>query len=475
MLLLFFASSVPVYRMILVLYLCTVFIPIDSWQNELLEEVQVRGYSVTNFPSVRPYDIQIVDYPAEGMLWSNIWLPNLSSHLRSDTVDVMRLKPTLFYEWSTGTVFLQPVLKFGDDSLPPSKEFEDVVMADYERVYVRHTSGIFSIFIGRERFAIGPSPRYNLLLSGYSAPLDWLHYSLQSPKLKFSFFISRLDDLYSKPLEYSGDTISQYINARRYLTIKRFDYSPTKWLNFGLSEGAVFGGEDFALEMYHFNPIALFQAYQYNYSEDMNLFLSVDGKVFLSNISFYLSLLIDDFQLEKDPNDEPNHWGTNIGAEFADPFGLKNTFWMVEYTAVSRYTYCHFVPYQRFKYRGTSIGSPFGPDYDEIYTKFIYHIMPRFDAYAQFSYQRKGESNIDAEWPIPENPRVSGTAFPQDNFLSGDLQKSANFGVGFRLFYHSWFMCDAFIGYLHIKDFHHIRDESEGFAVFRLQLNVINL
>lgn len=461
--------------MILVLYMCTIFIPIDSWQNEILEEIQVRGFHFTNFPSVRPYELQILDYPADDVLWANIWLPNLSAHLRSDTVTVLRLKPALFYQWSTGTVFLQPVFKFGEDSLHPSKQFEDLFSADYERAYMKHTAGIFTIFIGRERFAIGPSPRYNLLLSGYSVPLDWLCYSLQSPKLKFSFYISRLDDLYSKPLEYSGDTISEYINAKRYMTIKRFDYSPTEWLNFGLSEGAVFGGEDFALEMYHFNPLVFLQAYQFNYGKDMNLFLSVDGRIFLSNLSFYFSFLFDDFQLEKDQNNEPNHWGLNIGAEFADPFRLKNTFWMIEYTAVSRYTYCHFVPYQRFKYLNTPIGSPFGPDYDEVYTKFIYHITPRFDVYAQISHQRKGQSNIDSEWPIPEKPRVSGTFFPSDNFLSGAVQKSYDFGLGARLFSSSWFMCDAFIGYSNIENFRHTRDESERFLIFRFQVALVKL
>ncbi len=461
--------------MILVLYLWTIFIPIDSWQSEILEEIQVRGCHFTNFPSIRPFELHILDYPVEDMQWATIWLPNVSAHLWSDTITVLRIKPALFYQWSTGTVFLQPVFKFGEDSLHPNKQFENLFSADYERAYMKYTADIFTIFIGRERFAIGPSPRYNILLSGYSAPLDWLHYSLQSPKLKFSFYISRLDDLYAKPLEYSGDTISEYINARRYLIIKRFDYSPSEWLNFGLAEGAVFGGEDFTLEIYHFNPLVLLQAYQYNYDEDMNLFLSVDGRIFLNNVSFYLSLLFDDFQLEKDPNNEPNHWGVNIGAEFADPFRLKNAFWMIEYTGVSRYTYCHFIPYQRFKYLNTPIGSPFGSDYDEVYSKFTYHVSPRFDLYTQISHQRKGESNIDSEWPIPENPRVSGTSFPSDNFLSGTIQKSLNWGIGIRLFYDAWFMCDAFIGYSSIENYRHIRDESERFFNFRLEVALINL
>ncbi len=461
--------------MLILLFIFTVYLPIDSWQNELLEEAQVRGSHFTNFPSVRPYEIQIQEYPIEDELFSKLWLPNLSADFSYDTVEVLRLKPAVYYVWSLFSVSIQPVVKFGADSLPPFRKFENMFSADYERAYLRMTHANFTMTIGRERFAIGPSPRYNLLLSGYSAPLDWFHYTVQSSRIKFSYYLSRLDDLYTKPLEYTGDTITQFINAKRYLTIKRFDYSPTAWLNFGLSEGAIFGGEDFALEIFHLNPVVLLQAYQFNWGKDANLFMCLDGKIVLNNMSFYISLLIDDFQLEEDPNNEPNHCGVNVGAEFADPFQLRNTFWITEYTAVSRYTYRHFVPFQRYHHRDTPIGSPYGPDYDEFYTKCIYHLNSRFDFYSQISYMRKGESYVDSLWPIPENPRVSGTSFPEQNFLSGVVQKSFHIGLGFRFFHSLWLASDVTLGYFYADNFEHRIGASKNSVTFRLQIDFINL
>lgn len=469
------------------LFILSVYLPIDSWQNDILEEIQVRGMRFTNFPSIRPYETKDINISENDILYDRLRLLNLSANFsRYDPVRVLRLKPTIFYDWSaftrldskhpTGfTVFIQPVVKFGEDSLPPSKEFMDLFSSDYERAYMKLDHTNFNIFIGRERFAIGPSSRYNLLLSGYSTPMDWFSFSLHSDKLKFSFYLSRLDDLYTKPLEYAGDMITDTINAQRYLTVKRFDYSPAGWLNFGVSESAIFGGENYSLEIFHFNPVVFIQAYQYNWNKDVNFFLNIDGKIFLKNLAFYVSLLIDDFQLEQDPNNEPNHLGMNFGVEFADPLSITNTFWLIEYTAVTRYTYCHFIPYQRYHNYDTPIGSPYGPDYDEIYTKFIYHLNSRFDVYSQISHLRKGESRIDSIWPIPENPRVSGTSFPEQNFLTGVVQKSSNIGFGFRYFHSHWFVSEFLIGYSYLRNFGHEDDITKKSLLLKLQVDLINL
>lgn len=459
----------------ILLFILAVYLPIDSWQNELVEEMQVRGVHFTRFPSVRPYDIAELDLADGHFLSDRLWLPNLSGKAYYDTITVLRLKPSVYYDWSGFSICVQPVVKFGDDSLPPDKVFADLFSADYERAYVKYQSEHAGIFIGRERFAIGPSPRYNLLLSGHSAPMDWLHFSLQSRKLKFSYYLSRLDNMYTKRLEYVGDTIVEYIDAARYLSIRRLDFSPAEWLNVSFTEGATFGGKDHILGIYDFNPVILLHAYQYNRDKDANIFFHLDAKIFLKNLCFYGALLVDDYQLESDPNNEPNHLGVNVGFEWADPFNVSNIFWMIEYTAVTRYTYCHFVPYQRYQYLDTPIGSPFGPGYDEVYTKFSYHLNPKIDLYSQMSYFRKGEAAIEAVWPIPEYPRVPGTLFPEENFLFGTIQKSVEIGFGLRFFHHHSIVSDLYIGYLQCKNYQNRINETKKIPVFRLTIDIINL
>lgn len=447
---------------------CSFYFPIDSWQTEVLEELQVRGEFRPAFAGIRPFSID-QDDPALCHVQNKLWLPVFSTTAYHDTISTVRLKPSFAYAWRSFVLMVQPVVKFGDDSLPPDNEFMDLFSSHYERAYVAFESRYADLFVGRERFAVGPSPRNNLLLSGCSAPMDWIGYALRAKRFKLTFFLSRLDDLFTKPLEYIGDTITQYIDAQRYLTVKRLDIVPFEWLHLGLTEAGVFGGEHYSLEAYHFNPVVFLQAYQYNWGKDVNFFLQFDAKCFFNNVCIYGALMMDDFQLETDPNNEPHHLGFNVGLEAADPFRLSSTFWMVEYTAVTRFTYTHFVPYQRYQYLGTPIGSPNGPDHDEFFGKVVYHASPIWDVYAQTSYVRKGDMGITDPWPIPE-PREPGTYFPEDNFLGGVVQKSRSISFGVRVFPSATIAGDIMIGITQVDDYRHATSEEERF--FSLQASV---
>ncbi len=460
--------------LILSFFIFKIFLPIDSWQNEYLDEIQVRGHHLSRFPSVRPYDFK-KDIKVADPLSRRIGLFNLSGNLEIDTIKVVRLKPCLFYKFSDFTFFMEPVLKFGKDSLPPNNFFMGLVASDYERAYVKFQNKNLLFFLGRERLSIGPSPVYNILVSGYSSPMDWLNLSLESNHLKFSFYLSRLEDLFTKPLEFVGDTITQYIKARRFLSIRRLDYSPADWLNFSFSEGTTFGGENFALNIYHFNPIILLHTYQYNWNQDVNLFFHLDGRLFFKNLSLYGALLVDDYQLEKDPNNEPNHLAVKLGGEIADFLNIRKSFVILEYTAITRWTYCHFIPYQRYKFRNTPIGAIYGNDYDNIFIKYIYHYNRKSDWYTTFSYLRKGESTIDAIWPIPEQPRVPGTKFPEDNFLSGCIQYSYLAGAGCRIFLQHHACVEFFLGYLYIRNFEHIDNNSKKSVSVKFQIDLLNI
>jgi len=448
------------------------YFPIDSWQTEILEELQVRGEYQPLFPGLRPYMIDRDD-PALSAVQHKLWQPVFSMTMYADTVRAARLKPSFAYSWKAFSLMVQPVVKFGEDSLPPNKKFMDLFSSHYERAFIKFESRYAHVFIGRERFAAGPSSRNNLLISGCSAPMDWVGYALQGKRFKLSFLLSRLDDLYTKPLEYIGDTITQYITAERYLTMKRLDFIPFKWLHLGFTEVGIFGGEHYSLELYHLNPVVLLQAYQYNWGKDVNFFFQFDAKCFFTNWCVYGTLIMDDFQLEVDPNNEPHHLGFNIGMEFADPFNLRSTFWMFEYSAVTRFTYTHFVPYQRFYYRMTPIGSPYGPDHDEIFGKVVYHGGATWDLYTQVTYLRKGETWINDPWPIPEYPRVPGTTFPEDNFLAGTIEKSLSFGVGGRLFLTSFIAGDVMVGFTAIDNYQHVGDQDKVFMIGKAHLHIL--
>ncbi|MGB9720423.1 MAG: capsule assembly Wzi family protein [bacterium] len=459
----------------LLLFILSIYFPIDSWQSEFIEELQVRGLYFTKFPGVRPYtDLEFDSSSIIDEDFDRLWLSNFSLKVKFDTIRVARFKPMVNYNFYDFSLYLQPDVKFGTDSLPPNKVFKNLFSADYERVYARYENKIFSAFIGRERFSIGPSPRYNMLLSGYGPPLDWFHYSLTARKIRLSYYLSQLDDIICKPFEYVGDTITTLINARRYLIIKRLDISPVQWFNCSFSEGATFGGENYALTPYHFNPLVFIHTLQHNWGKDANLFFHLDSRIFLKNFSIYSALLVDDYQLEPDPNKEPNHFGINLGIEFADLL-LPNSFAIIEYHYLSRWIYCIYAPYQRYMYYRHPIGFPYGPDCDELYVKYVYHFNNSIDLCVSGSYLRKGETNVNTPWPIPENPRVPGTSFPDNNFLSGIVENTVNINLGIRYFYGKILFYEANIGLIDIQNYHHSSSESKKSLQCNMHIDFLRL
>ncbi len=304
--------------------------------------------------------------------------------------------------------------------------------------------------------------------------MDWLHYAIKAKIICLSFFLSRLDDMKCKPLEYQNDTITTIINAQRYLIIKRLDFSPYNWFNCSFSEAATFGGENYTLYPYQFNPLVFLHTFQHNWDKAANLFFHLDAKVFLPGKAFYGALLIDDYQLEPDPNGEPNHYGVKVGIELADVM-TKKSFVVIEYSFLSRWIYAIFAPYQRYEYAGHPIGFPYGPDCDEIYAKWLKHLSNCFDFYLGGSYLRKGETNVNTAWPIPEEPRIPGTFFPENNFLSGVVEKTFSIDFGIRFNLQNRLVYDVSAGYLYIKNHRHAAGAEKKTICFKLNANLLKL
>ncbi len=471
--------------MIIIAIVLSIFYPVDSWQNILLDEIQVRGLQMTGVPGIRPYNLPYGEPPRFAafpcvlddlteVLQHRLWISSISGALSFDSVKTFRLRPALYYDWADFSLMIRPVVKFGDDSIPPFNKFMDLFAGDNERAFVRYDNRYFGAFVGRERLSIGPSPRYNMLLSSSSFPADWLSYYFQAGMVRLSMFMSRLDNMNCKPIEYIGDTVTQEITAKRFISIRRLDVAPCEWLNLSFSEAALAGGEELDLSFYYLTPLVLIHTNQYNYGHEANIFFHLDAKITLKNIALYGALLVDDFQLEEDQNSEPNHLGVNVGIELAD-FLVKKTFVLCEYTIISRYAYCHFFPFQRYEFRSIPLGYPYGPDCDNVFLQPLYHMNAALDVYGTAEVLRKGSVTIDSLWPIPENPRVPGTRFPTQNFLSGVIQRSVSAGFGFRYYYRRQLAVDCSAGATWHSNYHNIEGDSKTAPYLKVQVDIINL
>lgn len=468
-------------------------LPIDGSYDQVIDELRVRGIFISKYTGLKPYSTHRLDLSHRNLAGVESWLlarvnrdvPFLEARWVSDTTNTTRLKVNLFYENDNLAFLIQPVFKMGKDSLHPRRVFKDLVAADYERAYITVFLGNFDLLIGRERVSIGLSPYDNLILSGKGIPLDLIMGSYDSGLFRITMLFSRLNDIYDKIVDFIGDTTGYKTSQLRYITIKRLDLSlrdiflrlglqsleSTNAITFGLSDACVFGGEDVFPDLFYLNPLTIGYISQWTRGDDSNTLLCIDSRVDLNNFGFYVQWLIDDFQYSEDENGEPNHTGWNLGIQLVDPLGLKKTFFMTEYTRVSRWTYTYFRPAGRYNYDGLPLGHSSGPDFDKLSLYFIYHLNEKIDIASDFDYKRKGETRLKSLWPIPEMPRVPGTYFPENNFLSGVVENTSCVSFGLRYDDLPRISIDSKVRYTRINNFRNVEDKEKFY--WGIELSVL--
>jgi hypothetical protein len=360
-------------------------------------------------------------------------------------------------------VLAAPLFKVNNDGTHPQCYFRDKVGFDYKVGYLSYESDLCAI-IGREKLSWGPSIRSNLLLAEERSPLfDMVSLSYSSSLWKFSMFATRLDDIYGDSVEFVDDTLKSIGRMTRYLIGHRIEVSWKDLLSVGFSEVVLCP----SLELYYLTPVFFYLPYEPNLRPevDHNFIWSFDIRLFLHNLSLYSEFLVDDIQYSPDLWGEPNHLGLNLGAQFADPFNIKRTFFHLEYTMMTRWVFTHPRIWHRYQYRGYPIGNKLGPDFDELYGKLLYHVSRSLDIYISSSFVRKGEGRIDSKWPIGF-PASEDERFPEDNFLSGTIEKRGGFNLGVNLFT-SNLDVKVELGYIMIQDYTHFPTISLGVEFYR--------
>lgn len=303
------------------------------------------------------------------------------------------------------TLFIEPIIKFRGSTEYPNRLWQDFMVADYLKGYIKVAGFGTSLTIGREPIKWGPSPRKSLLISGNAPPFDLVKLSYKNPKLKFTFFGTQLDQLFT---------------ADRYLTGHRVEYSLKNSINIGISEVALFGGYDKLLELYYFNPVLLYYPYQWHHNSQVNILFGTDFKWVLSKVILYGELMVDDFPWKQSEAREHPKIGINAGAEWV----LGRNYFLMEYSTVSRWTYDHLTPWQRYTYMGYDIGNPYGPDFDEIFVGAEHHLSKRLDLLVDASFLRKGEGTIDETYP---------DEFPEEYWLTGDISNIYKIQAGVQV------------------------------------------
>lgn len=309
------------------------------------------------------------------------------------------------------TIFIEPIIKFKASPEYPSRLWQDFVVADYLRGYVKLAGFGTALTLGRETIKWGPSPRKSLVISGNAPPFDLVRLSYKNPKLKFTFFGTQLNPI---SLSYKD------VQINRYFTGHRLEYALSNSLNIGVSEVALFGGENKTPDLYYFNPVVIYYPYQWHHKSEVNILCGMDFKWLVRNMAFYGELMVDDFPYEQSEKGEHPKIGVNIGAQCA----VGKNYILAEYTAVTRWTYDHLVPWQQYTYMGYGIGNPYGPDFDELFVGIIHHLSKKIDVLFDVSAVCKGSGTIDEPYPAK---------FDEEYWLTGNLKNIYKPQLGIQL------------------------------------------
>jgi len=274
--------------------------------------------------------------------------------------------------------------------------------------------------LGRDSLRWGPAYQGSLILSDNAPPLDLLKYSGTIDlndwggnfgQVNFTKFFSLLD-----PLE----------GQNRYFLGQRLEYKPLETLTLGLSETAIISQGSSIL---FYNPLPFVPPYYATWwiasmlsPQEVNCNVALDMELnFLPGIKLYGEWMADDFIFFPEENPYPNRTGFIAGAYFADPLGLGNTDFRVEYTHINNYVYYPTHPWQDYLYQGEYIGHPLGPDADQLYLELIHGLSDKLNLSLSYNYERHGEGQVGV--PLPSDPQVAN----ENIFLSGIIEKDQTF------------------------------------------------
>jgi len=318
--------------------------------------------------------------------------------------------------------------------------------------------------VGRDNMKWGPGYQGNLILSDNPPAFDMIKYSGTIDlsdlgeglgNLNFTKFFSLLDTLDGQ---------------NRYFSGQRLEYKPFDSLTLGLSETAIISEGSSPL---FFNPLPFIPPYYATWwiasifsPQEVNCNVSLDMELnFQPGIKLYGEWMADDFIFFPEENPYPSRTGFLAGAYFANPLDTGNTDFRIEYTHINNYVYFPTHPWQDYLYLGEFIGSPLGPDADQLYLELTHRLSDKFDLSLSYTHERHGEGQVGI--PLPSDPIIAN----ENIFLSGIIEKQQAYQAEISYNISPQWELSASATLENIENKDNTAGENESNTYFQMELN----
>jgi hypothetical protein len=360
---------------------------------------------------------------------------------------------TLVNRTTTDQAFKKDPTYYGDTS--------EWILGRIEDAYVKLDFNRFSVFGGRISRNFGFLGKPSLIVSDNPFSYDHFGFHFTTSRLYFAFYFGRLNNLNSYDSQADN---AQTVDANRYFSIQRGSLKFGDNFHLGLTQAALYGGENKQLEFFYLNPMNLYYIDQRNNKSQMNGFWAVD---FLwlpsSKMSLFSQWLIDDVIVNNEPgqNDRaihPDRMGITSKLILTDILGLGSMLHL-DYTRIGNWTYMSYRTWENYTFYGRSLGYPEN-SVESISIKYRYFGKPPFLPQMELKWRRHGEQDINAVFGDSRDKFPIGTVehsfeadirirympsnilffdletkyYSADNYLNVDGQKKDDIKILFSVF-----------------------------------------
>lgn len=262
---------------------------------------------------------------------------------------------------------------------------------------------------GRDKVGWGPIRGGGLMLSGLAPSFDLI-------KLHFDLGPSTFTWLH-------GELRSDF--SHKWIAAHRLELSLSKSLDVGLQEVVIYGRR--GVETAYLNPMLPYLVAEHTLGDRDNVSIGLDFDFrTVRNLKFTGELFIDDlFAPWEILND---FWGNKLafglGADWADPFGLRDSHLVFEYVRIEPYVYTHEDSVNVFEHYASGLGRSMHPNSDRVGVEAGHRFSLEFQAAATFSIQRHGRGDRR----IPHRPEDGETK----SFLGGTVERVIRSGLDMR-------------------------------------------
>lgn len=183
-----------------------------------------------------------------------------------------------------------------------------------------------------------------------------------------------------------------YILPRKYMRANYLTYAATKWLNLGLFEATILGGDRLHLAL--FNPLLYADIPSTSGNIRDRHYFGFDAKAnLLHTVQLYGQLLIDRLNTKGlSEKTWDNRFGYQLGLKYVDAFGLRNLDLQVETNRVRPYTYASSDSITLYSHFNQPLAHPLGANFQESIGIVRYQPLQQLYLQAKVISYKQGKS-----------------------------------------------------------------------------------